>query len=189
MILANNLRKGVVFKFKDDLHMCLEYRHHKPGKGGAMVKAKLKNLIRGSIFEFTFNPEDRIDDVQLRRVKMEYLYKDGDDFHFMDMESYEQIKLDKSLVDEQEKYLLEGFEVELDLLENEPIFIHPPMFIELEVRETDPGLKGDTVSGGSKPAILETGLKVNVPLFINIGDVIKVDTRTDIYVERIKKGD
>ncbi len=188
MIIANNLRRGVVFRFRGELHMCLEFRHHKPGKGGAIVKAKLKNLIKGAIFEFTFNPEDKIDDLQIDRIKMEFLYQDGEDFHFMNMNNYEQIEIDKSLIADNIKYLLEGVEVDIDFLEGNPIFIHPPMFIEMEVTETDPGLKGDTVSGGNKPAILETGLKVNVPLFINIGDKIKVDTRTDIYVERVSKG-
>jgi elongation factor P len=187
MILANELRKGTVFKFKNELHLVLEYQHHKPGKGGAIVRVKLKNLIKGSIFDFTFNPEDRLEDVQLTRRKAEYLYNDGEYFHFMDTESYEQFQVEKEKLEKESKYLLEGMQVDIDFLENEPLFVHPPMFVELEVTETQPGVKGDTVSGGTKPAILETGLKINVPLFVNSGDIVKVDTRTDTYVERVKK--
>jgi len=188
MIYANQLRKGTVFMFKERLHICLEYQHHKPGKGGAMVRTKLKDLIKGSIFDFTFNPEDRIDDVQIARKECEFLYNDGEKFHFMDHENYDQFTISVSELKEEAMYLLEGAVVDIDFFEENPIFVHPPMFIELEVTETDPGLRGDTVSGGTKPAVLATGLKVNVPLFINIGDILKVDTRTNTYVERVKKG-
>lgn len=187
MILANDLRKGIVINFREELHLVIEYRHHKPGKGGAIVKVKLKNLKKGSIFDFTFNPEDRIEDVQLTRRKAEYLYNDGEYYHFMDPETFEQYQIDHDTLTEQTKYLIEGMQVDIEFLDETPLFVYPPMFVELKVTDTQPGVKGDTVSGGTKPATLETGLKINVPLFINIGDIIKVDTRNDSYVERIKK--
>lgn len=187
MIFANDLRRGTVFLFKDKLHICLEYQHNKTANRRAMVRAKLKDLTSGSIYEYVFSSEEKLEDVQIERRKCEYLYNDGEKYHFMDQQSFEQFTIDSSSIKDEALYLVEGTIVEIDFYNDSPIFVHPPIFVELEVVETDPGLRGDTVSGGSKPAILSTGLKISVPLFISVGDVIKIDTRTNEYVERVKK--
>ncbi|HPC38112.1 MAG: elongation factor P [Spirochaetota bacterium] len=184
MILANDLRRGQVINYNGEYHLVVDYHHHKPGKGNAIVRVKLKNLKKGNIFEYTFNPEEKFDDVPVFRRKAEFLYKDNDFYTFMDNETYEQVQIHVEDLGDNVYYLKEGFQVEIEYIDEKPIFVYPPTFINLVVTETEPGLKGDTVSGGSKPAILETGLKVSVPLFIKVGDVLKIDTRDGSYVER-----
>ncbi len=184
MILANDLRKGLVINYNSEYHLVVDYHHHKPGKGNAIVRVKLKNLKKGNIFEYTFNPDEKFDDVPVFRRKAEFSYKDNDFYTFMDNETYEQVQIHIEDLGDNVYYLKEGFQVEIEYIDDKPIFVYPPTFINLEVVETEPGLKGDTVSGGSKPAILETGLKVSVPLFIKIGDILKIDTRDGSYVER-----
>ncbi|MCR4421240.1 MAG: elongation factor P [Exilispira sp.] len=184
MLLANELRKGQVINYNQEYHLVVDYHHHKPGKGNAIVRVKLKNLKKGNIFEYTFNPEEKFDDVPVFRRKAEFLYKDNDFYTFMDNETYEQVQIHVDDLQDNIYYLKEGFIVEIEYIDDKPIFVYPPTFINLTVVETEPGLKGDTVSGGSKPAILETGLKVSVPLFIKVGDVLKIDTRDGSYVER-----
>ncbi len=184
MILANDLRRGLVINYNGDYHLVVDYNHHKPGKGNAIVRVKLKNLKKGNIFEYTFNPEEKFDDVPVFRRKAEFLYKDNDFYTFMDNETYEQVQIHVEDLGDNIYYLKEGFQVEIEYIDEKPIFVYPPTFINLKVVETEPGVRGDTVSGGSKPAILETGLKVSVPLFIKVGDVLKIDTRDGSYVER-----
>jgi len=184
MILANDLRKGQVVSYNGEYHLVVDYHHHKPGKGGAIVRVKLKNLKKGNLFEYTFNQEEKFDDVPVYRKKAEYLYNDSDFYTFMENETYEQVQLHKDDLGDIMFYLKEGIQVDIEYIEDKPIFVYPPTFINLKVVETEPGLKGDTVSGGSKPALLETGLKVQVPLFIKVGDVLKIDTRDGSYVER-----
>ncbi|MFN3412218.1 MAG: elongation factor P [Exilispira sp.] len=184
MILANDLRRGQVINYNSEYHLVVDYHHHKPGKGNAIVRVKLKNLKKGNIFEYTFNPEEKFDDVPVYRRKAEFLYKDNDFYTFMDNETFEQVQIHVEDLGDNIYYLKEGFQVEIEYIDDKPIFVYPPTFINLAVVETEPGLKGDTVSGGSKPAILETGLKVSVPLFIKIGDILKIDTRDGSYVER-----
>lgn len=184
MILANDLRRGQVINYNGDYHLVVDYHHHKPGKGNAIVRVKLKNLKKGNIFEYTFNPEEKFDDVPVFRRKAEFLYKDNEFYTFMDNENYEQVQIHVDDLGDNIYYLKEGFQVEIEYIDDKPIFVYPPTFINLAVVETEPGVKGDTVSGGSKPAILETGLKVSVPLFIKVGDILKIDTRDGTYVER-----
>lgn len=163
----------------------IDFQHVKPGKGGAFVRTKLKELESGRVVEYTFRAGEKFDDVRIEKRKMQYLYNDGDNFIFMDNNSYEQVELDADFVGDNAKWLLENDEVEVLTADGDYIGIEPPMFVELEVTETDPGFKGDTVQGGSKPATLETGAVIQVPMFINQGDRLRVDTRDGRYVTRV----
>lgn len=186
MISSNDLRKGSVLKIDDELYVVLFYQHHKPGKGGAVVRTKLRNIKKGTIVEKTFKADEPLEDVEVETREMQLLYRDGSDYVFMDLNTYEQYHVPQELVGDSGKYLKNEMICNAIINEGEIILIEPPMFVELEVIETDPGVRGDTVSGGSKPAKLETGVVVQVPLFVNVGDVIKIDTRDDRYVERIR---
>ncbi|MCK4235424.1 elongation factor P, partial [candidate division WOR-3 bacterium] len=159
--------------------------HVKPGKGGAFIRLKLKNAETGQVLEDTLRGGASIDIVRIERRPFQYLYNDGDHFYFMDKNTYEQVPIHRDILTGITNYLNEGLDVTCLFTEGKPIGIEPPMFIELTITETEPGHKGNTVSAGTKPATTETGLKVNVPLFINVGDVIKIDTRTGEYIERV----
>ena len=163
----------------------IDFQHVKPGKGGAFVRTKLKELESGRVVEYTFRAGEKFDDVRIEKKKMQYLYNDGDNFIFMDNNSYEQVELDADFVGDQAKWLLENDEVEVLTADGDYIGIEPEMFVELEVTETDPGFKGDTVQGGSKPATLETGAVVQVPMFVNPGDLLRIDTRDGRYITRV----
>lgn len=163
----------------------IEFQHVKPGKGGAFVRTKLKELQSGRVVDYTFRAGEKFDDVRIENKKMQYLYNDGDTYYFMDNDSYEQIELDKDFVGEAAKWLKENDEVEVMTADGEYMGVEPPMFVELEVVETDPGFKGDTVQGGTKPATLETGAVIQVPMFINTGEKLKVDTRDGRYITRV----
>ena len=163
----------------------LEFQHVKPGKGGAFVRTKLKELKSGRVVEYTFRAGEKFEDVRIETKKMQYLYNDGDTFYFMDNTSYEQVELDKDFVGDQAKWLKENDEVEVMTADGEYMGVEPPMFVELEVTETDPGFKGDTVQGGTKPATMETGAVIQVPMFINTGEVLKIDTRDGRYITRV----
>jgi elongation factor P len=186
LIDTSNFRNGLSIIQDGEIFLIVEFQHVKPGKGGAFVRTKLRNLRTNATFEKTFRAGEKMDQAILDRRKLSYLYNQGEEYVFMDMESYDQITVSAAAIGPGVKYLKDNTEVEV-LSHNDRILgVELPMSMELEVTQTDPGLRGDTASGGSKPATLETGAVVNVPLFINIGDRIKVDTRTDTYLERVR---
>ena len=186
MISATEFRKGTKFLLRDEPHMVLDFQHNKMGRGGALVRAKLKNLISGSTFEENFRSEQKFDDPQLERKDMQYLYSDGDLYNFMDQDSYEQISVSKDLLEDVIGYLKEQESYDMLYFKDRIIGVTPPISMVFEVKDTPPGVRGDTAQGGAtKPATLETGIVVQVPLFVNEGDKIKVDTRTGVYVERV----
>ncbi|MHB9003209.1 MAG: elongation factor P, partial [Coriobacteriia bacterium] len=163
----------------------VDFQHVKPGKGGAFVRTKLKELESGRVVDYTFRAGEKFDDVRVETKKMQYLYNDGTTFHFMDTSSYEQVELDADFVGEASKWLRDNDEVEVRTADGEYMGVEPPMFVELEVIETDPGFKGDTVQGGTKSATLETGAVVQVPMFIETGERLKIDTRDGRYITRV----
>jgi elongation factor P len=184
LISSNDLRPGTKILLEGSLFQVLGYQHHKPGKGGAMVRTKLKNLITGAIVDRTFRPEEKIPLAEIEERKMQYLYRQDEDFYFMDTSNYDQVMLKPSQLADAVHYLKEGDIIAIQFHEEEPVGVVLPIFVELKVIRTDPGVRGDTASGGSKPATLETGMVVQVPLFIDEGEVVRVDTRTATYVER-----
>lgn len=185
MASTADFKKGMTIRLEGELMTLFDFQHVKPGKGGAFVRTKFKRLKDGAVIDKTFRAGEKIEVVWMEQKKMQYLYKEENLFHFMDTETYEQISLPLSLLSDSVPYLKENEEVFVKFAEGEPVSIDIPTFCELTVVDTEPGVKGDTAQGGSKPAILETGLKVTVPLFINVGDTIKVDTRTAKYIERV----
>ncbi len=188
MISTSEFRRGAKILFKDAPYMVLDYVHVKPGKGGAFVKTKLKNLITGVINEETFRSGEKFPDPGLQYREMQYLYNDGDIYHFMDQNNYEQVELKAIQISEIMEYLKEQEVYTLLYFDERPISAAAPMFMELEVKDTPPGVRGDTAQGGAtKPAKLETGVTVQVPLFVQEGEFIKVDTRDGKYIERVKK--
>lgn len=187
MVLAGDLRKGTKILFRDEPYSVTDYQHVKPGKGGAFMKTKMKNLITGLIHEHTFRAEEKLEAPDLEYRDMVYLYHDKGAYEFMDQESYEQTALNANQISEVSEFLKEQTQYTMLYFNGNPIAVTPPLFMELKVVETVPGVKGDTAQGGSKPAKVETGLTLQVPLFVEEGDVIKVDTRDSKYIERIKK--
>lgn len=167
------------------MYTIIEFQHVKPGKGGAFVRTKLRDIKTGRVNELTFRSGEKFDDVRLETKEMQYLYNDGDDYNFMDTTTYDQIALNADIIGDQRIWLKENDMCELLYAGEELIGVEPPMFVELEVIETEPGFKGDTVQGGNKPATLETGAVVAVPMFVNTGDVLKIDTRDGRYVTRL----
>ncbi len=184
MITANDLRRGVMIKVDNELFVVLDFQHVKPGKGGAFVKAKLRNITKNIIIEKTFRATEKVEDIFIEKRKMQYLYNDGDNAVFMDLETYEQENVPNEFIEEQLKFLKEGEEVEVNFYENQIISVELPTFVNLKVTHTEPGVRGDTATAAYKPATVETGANVQVPLFINEGDIIKIDTRTGEYIER-----
>jgi elongation factor P len=183
---TSDFRNGLIIKFKNDLYSIVEFQHVKPGKGGAFVRSTLKNLRTGRVLENTFRSGEKIEIVRVERRKYQYLYSEGDSLVCMDNETYEQINIVKDFFSDGVKFLKESEEVEILFNGPEIISVEIPIFINLKVVETEPGFKGDTATGAVKPAKLETGAQITVPLFINEGDVLKVDTRTGVYSERVK---
>ncbi len=186
LIDTSDFRNGLSIIQDGQIYQIVEFQHVKPGKGGAFVRTRLKNLHSGGVLEKTFRAGERMDQAILDRKPVTFLYKQEDEYVFMDMETFDQIPVQTALLGDRVKYLKENTEAEAVLHNERVIGLEIPFFLELEVAQTDPGLRGDTASGGSKPATLETGAVVQVPLFINIGDRIKVDTRTDAYLERVR---
>ncbi|NMA79747.1 MAG: elongation factor P [Clostridiales bacterium] len=184
MISAGDFRNGITFEMEGNVLQIVEFQHVKPGKGAAFVRTKVRNVITGVILEKTFNPSDKFPSAYIERREMQYLYNEGDLYYFMDNESYEQIPVDKSQLDDNFKFVLENMEVKILSYKGNVFGVEPPNFVELEVTETDPGFKGDTATSATKPAILETGAEIRVPLFIDTGDRIRIDTRTGEYMER-----
>ena len=184
MISAGDFRNGVTLEIDGQVVQILEFQHVKPGKGAAFVRTKLKNVINGGVVERTFRPTEKFPAARIDRVDMQYLYSDGDLYNFMNTETYDQIALNSDLVGDALKFVKENEMVKVCSYNGSVFSIEPPLFVELEVTETEPGFKGNTATGASKPAIVETGAQVSVPLFINIGDKIKIDTRTSEYLGR-----
>jgi len=185
LIETNDFRPGTAFEMDGKLLTIVNVEHIKLARAGAVIKAKLRNIRDGSIFEQSFRSGDKYKAVRIEKAPAQYLYKDGDLFHFMDSASYDQVALNRSMVADALPFLKEGNQANLLKYEDSVIGVELPITVELAVAQTDPGLRGDTVSGATKPARLETGASVNVPLFVNTGDVLKIDTRTGNYIERV----
>ena len=185
MITAGDFRNGLTFDMDGSVMQIIEFQHVKPGKGAAFVRTKLRNVITGAVIEKTFNPTDKYPTALVERKEMQYLYNDGELYYFMDMETYEQLPIDASKLGDNFKFVKEEMMCKIMSYKGTVFGVEPPMFVELKVTETEPGFKGDTATGASKPATLETGATMKVPLFVDIGDVLRIDTRTGEYLERV----
>ena len=185
MIDVNDLRKGVTFEYDGQIFKVLEYSHNKPGRGNATIRTKLRNLKTGSTVDRTFQSGDRVQDIRLDHHQVTYLYRDGDLYYFMDTETYEQPALTADTLGDNVNYLKEGQAAKLTFYEDEAIEIELPSAVDLEIVESEAGVRGDTATGANKLVTTETGLKVQVPLFVNVGDVIRVDTRSGDYLTRV----
>ncbi|MCC8014581.1 MAG: elongation factor P [Eubacterium sp.] len=187
MISAGEFKNGVTIEIDGSVYQIIEFQHVKPGKGAAFVRTKLKNIVSGGVVEKTFRPTEKMNKAHIDRKEMQYLYSDGDLYYFMDMESYDQISVSSADVGDGLKFVKENEMVKINTFNGTVIGIEPPLIVELEITETEPGFKGDTATGATKPAVVETGAQVNVPLFINQGEIIKIDTRTGEYTGRVNK--
>jgi elongation factor P len=184
---TNDLRRGMVVELAEGLFQVLEFQHHKPGKGQAVVRTKIRNLRSGAVVDKTFNSDTKVAVARLDKREMQYLYREGDRYVFMDNESYEQSGIDPQHIDaETGKFLIEGLTVIVATHQGNPVSVELPTTVDLRVTKTDPGLKGDRQSAGTKPATVETGATLQVPLFVDEGDVVRIDTRTGAYVTRAK---
>ncbi len=184
MVSAGDFKKGITVEIDGQIYTIVDFQHVKPGKGSAFVRTKIKNIITGSVVERTFSPSDKMQRAHIETKEMQYLYSEDELYYFMDNETYEQLPLGKEQVEEAMPYVKENTDVLIKFYKGEAFSVAAPNFVELEVTETDPGFKGDTATNATKPATLETGAVVTVPLFINIGDRVRVDTRTGEYMER-----
>ena len=184
MISAGDLRNGVTFELDGNVVSIIEFQHVKPGKGAAFVRTKIRNVITGSVTEKTFNPNDKYPTAFIERREMEYLYNDGDLYYFMDNETYEQTPINKDVLGDNFKFVKENMVCKVLSYKGNVFGVEPPLFVELIVTKTDPGFKGDTATNATKPATLETGAEIKVPLFIEEGECIRIDTRTGEYMER-----
>ncbi len=185
MATTNDLKNGIVLKIDGQLWTVVEFQHVKPGKGGAFVRTKLKNVLSGKVVDKTFNAGLKVETATVDKRTMQFLYRDGTDFVFMDNDTYDQIYVSETVVGEGAKYLLENQEANVAVHEGLPLFVELPASVELLIEYTEPGLQGDRSTGGTKPARLETGATINVPLFLNVGEKIKVDTRDGSYISRV----
>ena len=185
MISAGDFRNGITIEFEGNVYQIIEFQHVKPGKGAAFVRTKLKNIINGGVVEKTFRPTEKCPQARIDRKDMQYLYSDGDLYNFMDTETYDQIALNTEKVGDALKFVKENEMVKICSYNGNVFAIEPPLFVELEITDTEPGFKGDTATGATKPAIVETGAKVMVPLFVDQGEKIKIDTRTGEYLSRV----
>ena len=185
MISAGDFKNGVTLEIEGNVYQILEFQHVKPGKGAAFVRTKLKNIISGGAVERTFRPTEKCPQARIDRKDMQYLYSDGDLYHFMDVETYDQVALNEETIGDALKFVKENDMCKVCSHNGNVFAIEPPLFVELEVTETEPGFKGDTATGATKPATVETGATVSVPLFVNLGDKIKIDTRTGEYLSRV----
>ncbi len=184
-ISTANFKNGLGIQVDGKIYTIIEFQHVKPGKGAAFVRTKLRDLRSGRVNDMTFRAGEKVEDVRITTREFQYLYNDGSDFHLMDPESYEQMAVPADFVGDAAQWLKESDVVTIQYADEEMLGLEPPMFVELEVTETEPGFKGDTVQGGSKPATMETGANVQVPMFVNIGDVLRIDTRDGRYVTRV----
>ena len=185
MISAGDFRNGITIELEGNIYQIIEFQHVKPGKGAAFVRTKLKNVISGGIVEKTFRPTEKFPKAHIDRKDMQYLYRDGDLFNFMDVETYDQIALNEDVVGDSLKFVKENEVVKICSHNGNVFSVEPPLFVELAITETDPGFKGDTAQGATKPATVETGAIVMVPLFVEQGDVLKIDTRSGEYLSRV----
>lgn len=184
MVTAGDLRKGMTIEIDGQVWVVVDFLHVKPGKGAAFVRTKIKNVMTGSVLERTFNPTEKFPRAMVETKEMQYLYNDGDLYYFMDTETYDQLPLNHEKVEDALPYMTENMNVTIKFFKGEAFSVEPPNFVILTVTETEPGFKGDTATAGNKPAIVETGAKIMVPLFVNTGDAIRIDTRTGEYMER-----
>lgn len=185
MISAGDFRNGITIEYDNNVYQIIEFQHVKPGKGAAFVRTKLKNIKSSGVIEKSFRPTEKFPQARIDRKDLQYLYSDGDLYYFMDTESYEQIALNSDAVGDALKFVKENEMVKVCSHNGGVFAIEPPLFVELEITETEPGFKGDTATGATKPATVETGAVVNVPLFVETGDRIKIDTRTGEYLSRV----
>ena len=184
MIFAGDFRNGTTFELDSQVYRVVEFQHVKPGKGAAFVRTKLKNVIAGTTMEKTFNPSEKVEEVSITTSEMQYLYNDGENYTFMDNNTYEQVELKKEAIQDILPYLLDNMTVKVLSYKGNIFGVEPPTFVELEVTYTEPGIKGSTATGTTKPATVETGASFQVPLFVEIGNKIRIDTRTGEYMER-----
>ncbi len=185
MITAGDFRNGVTIEYDGKICQIVEFQHVKPGKGAAFVRTKLRNIISGGVVETSFRPTEKFPTARIDRKDMQYLYADDDFYHFMDVETYDQLDLTRENVGDSLKFVKENEMCKVCSHNGNVFAVEPPLFVELEITETEPGVKGDTATGATKPATVETGAQVMVPLFVNQGDVIKIDTRTGEYLSRV----
>ena len=192
MITAGDIRKGVIFDDgtstdpkNPNLYLVVDFQHVKPGKGAAFVRTTLKNVISGKVIERTYNPSEKIDDISIERREMQYLYNEGGLYYFMDNDTYEQIPFNYDTVADAMKFMIENMSAQVQFYKGNPINVEAPMFVELTITECEPGVRGDTAKSGGKPAKVETGYTIQVPLFVNEGDRVRIDTRTGEYMERV----
>ena len=185
MISAGDFRNGITIEYDGNVFQIIEFQHVKPGKGAAFVRTKLKNIKSGGVVEKTFRPTEKCPQARIDRKEMQYLYADGDLYNFMDTENYDQVALNKETIGDALKFVKENEMVKMLSHAGQVFAIEPPLFVELEITETEPGFKGDTATGASKPAVVETGATVYVPLFVEQGDKIQIDTRTGEYMKRV----
>jgi elongation factor P len=185
MISAGDFKNGITLEIEGNIFQILEFQHVKPGKGAAFVRTKMRNIINGGITERTFRPQEKFPQARIDRIDMQYLYSDGELFHFMNVENYEQIALDSKSIGDALKFVKENEMVKICSHNGNVFSVEPPLFVELEITETEPGFKGDTAQGATKPAIVETGATVYVPLFVEEHDTIKIDTRSGDYLSRV----
>lgn len=186
MITAGDFRKGVTFEFEGNIYVVVDFMHVKPGKGSPFVRSKIKNIVTGQVQERTFNPSDKFQVAVIERKDMQYLYSEGDIYYFMDMETYDQIPVGKDKVEDALNFITENMTATLQFYKGQPFSVEPPLFVELLITDCEPGIQGDTSKSSYKPAKLETGYNITVPLFVNQGEKIRIDTRTGTYMERVK---
>ncbi len=184
MVVAGDFKNGVTFDMEGQVMQVIEFQHVKPGKGAAFVRTKLRNVITGAVVEKTFSPTDKYQDARIDRKEMQYLYNDGDLYYFMDMESYEQVPLGVDIIGDSLKFVKEEMICKINSYKDKVFAVEPPMFVELDIIDCEPGVRGDTATGATKNATVETGAVIRVPLFINQGDKVRIDTRTGEYLER-----
>ena len=185
MITAGDFKKGITVEWDGGVWTIVDFQHVKPGKGAAFVRTKIKNVMTGAVVERSFNPTDKMPKAIIETKEMQYVYNDGELYYFMDTETYEQLPLNHDQVEDAINFIVENMNVNIRFYKGNAFSVEAPNFVELTVTETEPGFKGDTATGTTKPATLETGYKINVPLFVNEGDRISVDTRTGEYMERV----
>lgn len=187
MAETSDFRNGMIIRLDGQLYSIVEFQHVKPGKGGAFVRTKLKHIPEGYVVDKTFRAGEKVEEVRVERREFQYLYNTNDIYYVMDLETYEQVPIQRSLIEEHLPYIKENMNITLLMEDNKPVAVRLPYFVELAVADTEPGIKGDTAQGGTKNAKLETGVKVSVPLFIEKGDILKIDTRDGSYIERVRK--
>ncbi len=186
MLTAGDFRKGMTFEMDGKVYSVVDFQHVKPGKGAAFVRTKLKNVVTGQVIENTFNPTDKYPEAVIERKQMQFSYRDGDIYYFMDMETFDMLPLNYDIVEDAMQFVKEEMDVTIQFYKGNAFSVEAPNFVVLEVTETEPGIQGDTSKAGNKPATLETGYNIQVPLFVNIGEKIRVDTRTGTYMKRVK---